>query len=287
MKLHELSTPRQSQQFEKVFESYFGKNIRLKNVNLKEARAILYRVKHLLSEHRKNRQEFYTSQNNPSYLKLLVLEQTLSAHISEMTPPGNMVAVDVNDPKTKAAMDKAGRGQTLNPDEQKLVNAVAMMKKEAAKMKRPVTESEVQQAQVVLAAQDMVDSIQDMIEDATEMQYKELPALVDQVRNQIGGDQATQFGADANTALQNLVQSLQGTKQQLETALGVVTGQAAPPVPGDMGAPDLGNGELAGVGADNVDGGPMPDEEEEIQSDELEVDDIKPSTKTLGRERRK
>jgi hypothetical protein len=158
-----------------------------------------------------------------------------------------------------------------------------MMKKEAAKKnKRPVTESEVQQAQVVLAAQDMVDEVQGMIEDATAMQFKELPALVDSVRNQVGADQAMQFSADANAALQSLVQSLQGTKQQLETALGVVTGQA-PAVPGDDAG--LGTDELTGMAAGNVEGGPMPDGEE-ISTDELEVDDIQPSTKTLGRARR-
>ena len=60
------------------------------------------------------------------------------------------------------------------------------------------------------------------------MQFKELPALVDSIRNQIGIEQATQFNADVTAALQGLVQNLQGSKQQLETALGVVTGQPAP-----------------------------------------------------------
>jgi hypothetical protein len=93
---------------------------------------------------------------------------------------------------------------------------------------RTLKESEVQQAQVVLAAQDMVDKMQSMLEDTTEMQFKELPALVDSIRNQIGIEQATQFNTDATAALQGLVQNLQGAKVQLETALGVVTGQPAP-----------------------------------------------------------
>jgi hypothetical protein len=68
------------------------------------------------------------------------------------------------------------------------------------------------------------------------MQFKDLPALVDQIRNEVGADQATQFNGDASAALSGLLQNLQGAKQQLEAALGVVTGQA-PQVPGeDMGA---------------------------------------------------
>jgi hypothetical protein len=133
---------------------------------------------------------------------------------------------------------------------------------------RVLRESEVQQAQVVLAAQDMVDKMQSMLEDTTEMQFKELPALVDSIRNQIGMEQATQFNTDVTGALQGLVQNLQGAKQQLETALGVVTGQPAPldtsmaasgmpdaaPVPGaeigaEMGA-DVGAEMGAEMGAD-------------------------------------
>jgi hypothetical protein len=118
---------------------------------------------------------------------------------------------------------------------------------------RMLKESEVQQAQVVLAAQDMVDKMQSMLEDASEMQFKELPALVDSIKNQVGIDQASQFNADATAALTGLVQNLQGAKQQLDQALGVVTGQAAPSTAGaDLGA-ELG----ADMGADMAAGADM------------------------------
>jgi hypothetical protein len=118
----------------------------------------------------------------------------------------------------------------------------------------------------------MVDQVQKMIEQVTSMQFKDLPALVDQIKNEVGVDQAQQFNADATAALAGLTQNLQGSKGQLETALGVVTGQA-PAVPGaDMApaellAPDLGTEEL-----------PAPAPEEEEESSDLEV--------SLGRGRR-
>ena len=85
----------------------------------------------------------------------------------------------------------------------------------------------------------MVDQVQKMIEQVTSMQFKDLPALVDQIKNEVGVDQAGQFNNDANTALSGLVQNLQGSKQQLEQALGVVTGQA-PQIPGqEMGSEQL------------------------------------------------
>ena len=144
--------------------------------------------------------------------------------------------------------------------------------------------SEVQQAQVVLASKDMVDQVQKMIEDASAMQFKDLPALVDQIRNEVGYDQATQFNADATAALSGLVQNLQGSKQQLEGALGVVTGQA-PQVPGQ----DLGAAPALDAGADL--GAELPPEgEEELDVDaDLDVDaEEEPSSleTSLGRAKR-
>jgi hypothetical protein len=83
----------------------------------------------------------------------------------------------------------------------------------------------------------MVDQVQKMIEQVTSMQFKDLPALVDQIKNEVGINQAQQFNADATAALAGLTQNLQGSKGQLETALGVVTGQA-PAIPGqELAAP--------------------------------------------------
>jgi hypothetical protein len=104
-----------------------------------------------------------------------------------------------------------------------------------------------------------------MIEQVTSMQFKDLPALVDQIKNEVGVDQAQQFNADATAALAGLTQNLQGSKGQLETALGVVTGQA-PAVPGadmapaELPAADMGAEELPAV---------EPEEDEEVS--DLEV----------------
>jgi len=127
-------------------------------------------------------------------------------------------------------------------------------------MARRLNESEIQQAQVVLAAQDMVDKMQAMLEDVSELQFKELPALVDSIKNQVGVDQAAQFNADATAALTGLLQNIQGAKQQLDAALGVVTGQApaGAAAAGAMGA-DIaaGAGDMAAAGADMAAAGAM------------------------------
>jgi hypothetical protein len=146
--------------------------------------------------------------------------------------------------------------------------------------------SEVQQAQVVLAAQDMVDKMQKMLEEITAMQFKDLPALVDSIKNEVGPQQANQFNADATAALSGLVQNLQAGKQQMDAALGVVTGQAAAPVDTGM-APDMGAGAELGAAADlgaaDADLGAAADDLEAAADD---AEGAAGNAADLGRERR-
>ena len=299
MKLTELATPKKSRQVTRVFESYFGTKMPVNKLTVKEAQAMLKRVRGVIAEHQRSPSR-HTSERNPAYLKLVMMEQALTSRIREeaipVAPPtqakpgqptnGQPSTVDIKDPKLAAALKKSQTGQTLNPEEQKLVAGQALMTAES-RLRRAyqvLKESEVQQAQVVLAAQDMVDKMQSMLEDTTEMQFKELPALVDSIRNQIGIEQATQFNGDVTGALQGLVQNLQGAKQQLETALGVVTGQPAPldtsmaasGVPGAAPAPMPGAEPGAEMGAE------MPPE----PGAEMGAEEPAPAGAGLGRARR-
>lgn len=273
MKLQELSAPTPSKQIAKVFESYFGGRIRFDQLTPGQTRAMLVKVRGILGEHRATTAR-HSSEKNPQYLQLVMMEQALTSKLKEAAampaqqpttgtaPPTPQAAVAggkpavsgavAKDPKLAAALKKSAAGQTLNPEEQKLVAGAAMMQAESRlrRVMQRLTESEVQQAQVVLAAQDMVDKMQGMLEDVSELQFKELPALVDSIKNQVGIDQATQFNTDASAALSGLMQNLQGAKQQLDAALGVVTGTAPPPDAG-MAAPGVAAGaDMAAAGAD-------------------------------------
>ena len=298
MKLTELATPKKSRQVARVFESYFGTKMPVNRLTVREAQVMLKRVRGVIAEHQRSPSR-HTSERNPAYLKLVMMEQALTSRIKEEQVPIQPTtsssaptttattssvkpAVDVKDPKLAAAIKKSTTGQNLTPDEQKMVAGAALMTAES-RLRRAYSmlkESEVQQAQVVLAAQDMVDKMQSMLEDTTEMQFKELPALVDSIRNQIGMEQATQFNADVTAALQGLVQNLQGAKQQLETALGVVTGQpaaldtsmAASGMPGAAPAPMPGAELGADIGADI--------------GAEMDAEEPAPAGAALGRARR-
>jgi hypothetical protein len=278
MKLNELAVVSPTKQAAKVFESYFGNRISFEAMSQKQARSMLNRVRNLIAEHRRT-PEFHRSEQNSSYLKLVVMEQALATQATspQMTPQqqAGMQAAQIQQGR-KQLQDKLKAAQQVVADIQKQIANPTMVA--MAESRRLREASEIQQAQVVLASQDMVDQVQKMSEQVSAMQFKDLPALVDQIKNEVGVDQATQFNGDASAALSGLLQNLQGAKQQLEAALGVVTGQA-PTVPGaDMAAPMPGQEEI-GLDAEV----PVPGGEEDVDA-EMDAN-IEPAA-GLGRERR-
>jgi hypothetical protein len=296
MKLQDLATPKKTRLITKTFESYFGSNIAVDQLNAKQTSQMLRKVRAVIGEHNQTIAR-HRSERNPAYLKLMMMEQALTTRLREMQPPAtgavpapaNGSSTQVN-PKLKAAQDKLKKGQSLSPEEQQLVNAqaAAVAESRLRRAYRMLKESEVQQAQVVLAAQDMVDKMQGMLEDVSELQFKELPALVDSIKNQVGVDQAAQFNTDATAALTGLLQNIQGAKQQLDQALGVVTGQAAPSTAGaDLGA-DIGAEVGADMGAEAgadmaADAG---DELDAAAADAMGGEEPAGSDNALGRSRR-
>lgn len=89
-----------------------------------------------------------------------------------------------------------------------------------------VENEEVEKSQVVLAAQDMVDTIQKMLEDVGQMQVKELPALVSSIESEIGVTESQTYNDQVTQQLDALNTSLKEALGGMKSALNVVTGQA-------------------------------------------------------------
>jgi hypothetical protein len=293
MKLNELAVTRPTQQIAKVFESHFDQQVQFDSMNRDQLHNMYRKVRGVLSEHRSGPAR-HSSERDPAYLKLMMMEQALAEQIYEdemaaanaaAPAPGvnpqqaaAMAAKQKMDQKTQIQKELEDLKKQVTDKQNELTNLSSTTSVQERRRAQTygyyLSESEVQQAQVVLAAQDMVDKMQGMIEDTTEMQFKELPALVDSIKNQIGVDQAAQFNNDAQAALTGLVQNLQGSKQQLEQALGVVTGQGPVEMPGAEMAPPPAGEEQIDVSMTE----PSPEQE-------LDAAAVGPAA-SLGRERR-
>ena len=131
------------------------------------------------------------------------------------------------------------------------------------KHRQQLVEGEVGNAEVLLAAKNMVDSIQDAIEKVGKMQNEQLPELLDSIRDQVGAEQAEGFKNAVGTTLETLMQNLQTAREGVDGGVRILTGEQVdnpmampgddlsggdaglPPAPGS----DLDQDETDGFGA--------------------------------------
>jgi hypothetical protein len=140
-----------------------------------------------------------------------------------------------------------------------------------------IMESEMGKSQAILAAKDMVDSIQDMLEEVSKMQNEQMPALLDTIRDQIGMEQADAFKAAVEPLLANMVQQLGAARSTADDAARALAGEpvAAPMGMGAAPAPGGMPGEM-----------PAPDMTSDMDTDSFAATDAAAGPNVVGREKR-
>ena len=139
--------------------------------------------------------------------------------------------------------------------------------------------------QAVLAAKDIVDSLQDMLEKVSKVQNEQIPALVDTIRDQIGAEQAEAFKGAITPVLSSLYQSLQSGRESSDTAVRALAGEQVAPTDMSMGGEE--EPALGGTpeGDDLGDLGAAP--ESDLDTDSFNATDAAAGgEEELGRERR-
>jgi hypothetical protein len=121
-------------------------------------------------------------------------------------------------------------------------------------------ESEMGRSEAVLAAKDIVDSLQDMLEKISKVQNEQVPALIDTIRDQIGAEQAEAFKNAIRPTLDSIYQALTGGRESADTAVRSLSGEQAPAGDMEMGGDEFGSdagslGDLGGApeGSDDSD----------------------------------
>jgi hypothetical protein len=161
----------------------------------------------------------------------------------------------ISEMKLSKAAHTAERNETFMKlvfMEQALVEHQALLRKNRGRI--VVENQEVERSQVLLAAQDMVDSLQKMVEDISDMLVKELPAVSDRASSEIGEMEGQQFTQQASEGLGALQAALIQAKASMQAAVGTLTGKGSQP--GAAFAPDAQAGAMPG--ADMAGGEPEP-----------------------------
>lgn len=130
------------------------------------------------------------------------------------------------------------------------INEVAPGRTDGKTMKTKVKESaELEAAEVMLAAQELVDELQKMVENLAEMQVQKLMPIVDAMKEQMGFEQAEAYNAAADAALAGLLDQAKAAKDALDNATMAARGEApAAPAPTDMAmdpAMDMGDDDMS------------------------------------------
>ena len=145
-----------------------------------------------------------------------------------------------------------------------------------------LAESEMAKSEAILAAKDIVDSIQDMLEKISKMQSEQMPALLDTIRDQIGSEQAEAFKMSMSPLLTDLMTQLGTARETADTASRSLAGeQVAQPMDMGMGGAMPPEGEMGAMPPEG-EMGAMPPEGDQFGA----TDAATGGTEELGRERR-
>jgi hypothetical protein len=106
--------------------------------------------------------------------------------------------------------------------------------KDALAGNEPIMEGEYDQAAAIVAARDMVDTIQDMVEKLSKMANEDLVALADVMRGEVGQAQADAFVQAAQGAINPLLDQAKAARASIDGAARAAAGE---PVAAPAGAP--------------------------------------------------
>jgi hypothetical protein len=105
---------------------------------------------------------------------------------------------------------------------------------------RTLLEGELEKAEATLAARNLVDEVQDMLQTASKLQVEDLAALVETMRSNMGPEVASAFQTSAQSALQAVIDCLTQAKTDLDNAVLTATGEEGAALPAPVpGADDM------------------------------------------------
>ena len=115
-----------------------------------------------------------------------------------------------------------------------------------------------EQAELVLAVQDIIDDIMGMAEDLAAMQVQKLMPIVAKMKTASSMEQAQSFENSANEALTSALSTIKATNDSMTNAVAVLQGKAAPTsMSTDLATTDdTGAGDLDGNAGHDAASGP-------------------------------
>ena len=247
MNIKEISKPVTAKSLNESLARKFGKRIALEQFTLEQLENVRNKLRTTLSQVETN--ESFNVVQSESYQKNKLFLDVLNAEIVERTEVTSESKPDFADidgdgdkkePMKKAAKDKEDGSEEDTP----AAGLSAKQKKLPAGLQKAIagkkgkTESVVKegaedQAELVMAAKDMVNRVTGWMEDTAEMQTESMLELADAIRDEQGQEKSDAFVQTVKSSLEGMYTAMESTRQSLTQGVGILTGEAEPAT--DMG----------------------------------------------------
>jgi len=196
MKIGEISKPVTAASLNEGLAKRFGSRINVESFTLEQLQDARNRIRTTLSQ--VETMESFDAVHNNTYQKSKALLDVINAAISERD--------DTEEAPIEEAQDSV------------------------------VREGAEDQAEITMAAKDMVDRLTGWMEDTAEMQTESMLELADAIRDELGAEQSESFTALVKPALEAMYDVMETTRQTLTQGVGMITGEGE--APEAMGAED-------------------------------------------------
>jgi len=101
-------------------------------------------------------------------------------------------------------------------------------KEDVEQVEKVINEGEEDKAALVMAAKDMVDRFTSFLEDVAEMSAEGMLDIQDQIRDELGQEQAEAFAQVVAPALEATMENLKSSREALTQGVGIITGEESP-----------------------------------------------------------
>jgi hypothetical protein len=237
MIISEFAQPVTAKTLNESLAKRFGAKINLEKFTLEQLQDARNKIRTKLFNVETN--ESFDKVHNETYQKTKLMLDVLNAEISErgdieeeaLEEKAKPDYIDLDgdgdkkEPMKKAAKDKKSKGIKAMID--------AGNKKADAEAKESVVrEGAEDQAEIVMAAKDMVDRVTNWMEDTAEMQTESMLELADAIRDEMGSEKSEAFVAGVKPSLESMYAAMEATRGALSGGVGLLTGEGDAPMMG-------------------------------------------------------
>ena len=256
MNIREINRPLTAKALNESLAKRFGTKIDINKFTLEQLQDARNKIRTRLSQVETN--ESFDSVHNDTYQKSKLFLDVLNAAIAEreVVEGAKPDYIDIDkDGDKKEPMKKAVKDKEAKTDEGAY-----------GKKKKKVKEGKEDEAELVMAAKDMVDRLTGWMEDTAEMQTESMLELADAIRDEMGQQESDTFVGVVKPALESLYAAMETTRTALTQGVGQLTGEGG--MPEAMGDDDAMGGMASAMGDAEAEMEPTVDQDDEFAAAE-------------------